>query len=152
MADSNPRTAGTMPSTADARLAGMSTTSPTRPPWVRWLPALLWAAVIFIGSSFPGSAVPGGVSVYGHLGEYAVLGWLVLMAERHRGFRTAALIAIVFAAVYGASDEIHQIFVPMRSADPLDWLADVAGATIAVAAYGAGRIAHRGRVSRRRSS
>lgn len=147
---SNRRTADPIPSTADARLAGMSTNSPTRPLWFRWLPVMLWAVVIFIGSSLPGSAVPGGVSVYGHLGEYAVLGMLVLLAERHRGFRTAAVIAIVVAAAYGASDEIHQMFVPMRSADPLDWLADIAGASLAVAAYGAGQRARRSKTDGRR--
>jgi VanZ family protein len=106
-----------------------------RPWWIRWLPAVLWAAVIFIGSSFPGSSVPGGFSVYGHLGEYAVLALLVLFAERHRGFRTSAIIALAAVALYGASDEFHQLFVPLRMSDPVDWLTDIAGALAAIAAY-----------------
>jgi len=35
-----------------------------------------------------------------------------------------------FATVYGLFDEIHQLFVPNRSFDLLDLLADAAGATI----------------------
>jgi VanZ family protein len=33
--------------------------------------------------------------------------------------------------VYGATDEFHQYFVPNRSAEVQDWLADVLGAVIA---------------------
>ena len=35
---------------------------------------------------------------------------------------------IVFAALYGVSDEIHQRYVPTRMLDPLDVVADIAGA------------------------
>jgi len=33
--------------------------------------------------------------------------------------------------VYGATDEFHQYFVPNRSAEVQDWLADIFGAVIA---------------------
>lgn len=104
-------------------------------PLLRWLPAALWAAVIFTGSSVPGSYIPGHYSVYGHLAEYAVLGALVAFAERHRGWKGAAFIAIIVCALYGASDEFHQAFVPLRVPDPIDWLTDVAGACAGVALY-----------------
>ena len=35
-----------------------------------------------------------------------------------------------FAILYGISDEIHQAFVPKRSADPWDLLADATGAIL----------------------
>jgi len=38
---------------------------------------------------------------------------------------------ILFAGLYGLSDELHQSFVPMRSASALDLVADVVGATMA---------------------
>ena len=44
-----------------------------------------------------------------------------------------ASIAIVLATLYGVSDEFHQLFVPGRSADRYDVLADCVGATIGVA-------------------
>jgi VanZ family protein len=36
--------------------------------------------------------------------------------------------AAVVGSAYGLTDEVHQAFVPNRSADPRDWLADTAGA------------------------
>lgn len=98
-------------------------------PLVRWSLVAGWAAVIFAGSAMPGSSIPGGYSVYGHLGEYFVLGALVALATGG-GTRTTVLFALAFCALYAASDEFHQAFVPMRTPDPLDWLADMAGATV----------------------
>jgi VanZ family protein len=102
---------------------------------VRWLPAALWAAVIFAGSSVPGSSIPGGYSVYGHLAEYAVLATLVVFAERRRGLVVAGVVALAVCALYGASDELHQAFTPLRTPDPVDWLTDVAGACIGILGY-----------------
>jgi VanZ family protein len=47
--------------------------------------------------------------------------------------RVAAL-ALAIAAAYGIFDELHQSFVPGRSADILDWFADVCGALIGIGA------------------
>jgi VanZ family protein len=46
---------------------------------------------------------------------------------------TAGLAAIVLATMYGVSDEFHQSFVPGRSPDRFDVVADCVGATIGVA-------------------
>ena len=67
-----------------------------------------------------------------HAVVYAGLGWLAGMTVRKgavpwRGWRLWAA-PIAFAAVYGASDEIHQFFVPGRYCALADWIADVAGA------------------------
>ena len=42
----------------------------------------------------------------------------------------AGLYALLLASAYGASDEYHQWFVPVRTADYLDWIADTGGAAI----------------------
>ena len=104
------------------------------PRLARWLLAAVWATIIFAGSSVPGTNIPGGYSVYGHLGEYFVLGVLTLWAMR-REDRGAALLAIALCALYGASDEFHQAFVPFRVPDPVDWLTDVVGASAGVLVY-----------------
>lgn len=45
-----------------------------------------------------------------------------------RGF-----VAILLATLYGVTDEFHQLFVPGRSADRYDVLADCLGASLGVA-------------------
>ncbi|MBK1882559.1 VanZ family protein [Luteolibacter pohnpeiensis] len=43
-------------------------------------------------------------------------------------WRMIILYCVVFIALVGASDEIHQNFVPGRSGlDPFDWMADISG-------------------------
>ena len=40
--------------------------------------------------------------------------------------------AIIIASVYGIFDELHQLLIPGRSAEFLDWLADFFGAMTGV--------------------
>ncbi len=40
-------------------------------------------------------------------------------------------ITVLFVALYGMSDEIHQSYVPNRSVSVYDWLADCVGAVLA---------------------
>lgn len=108
-----------------------------------WLPAIAQMAIIFVASSIPDlGPLPGGVSdKFGHSIGYAILGALLLRAlarARWAGVTwKTALLAIVMATVYGISDEFHQGFVPGRSPDVLDVVADMTGAAIAVALVGA---------------
>jgi VanZ family protein len=64
--------------------------------------------------------------------EYAVLGGLLVRALRLAGLRpgVALVAAVVIASAYGATDELHQAFVPGRSSEVADWLADTLGATV----------------------
>jgi len=41
------------------------------------------------------------------------------------------ILAIGITSLYGASDELHQIFTPNRSVEIFDWLADTTGAVTA---------------------
>lgn len=94
-----------------------------------WLLVLAWAGVIFWFSSLPGSDIPGGYGPIGHFGEYAILGGLLLVALEAPD---RLLPAVAIASAYGITDEIHQLFVRGRCADPVDWLVDTAGATVGV--------------------
>lgn len=74
-----------------------------------------------------------------HFVEYAVLGWLCAAASSRTwpsasGWRTAAL-AILVAALWGLSDELHQAFVPGRSAEVADFVADSLGAFAGTVAW-----------------
>jgi len=100
---------------------------------IRWTLVAVWAAVIFGMSSIPGSNVPGRFGPLAHFIEYTVLGGLVFYALSPdvRPSR-AAWVALALSSAYAISDEFHQSFVPMRTPDPVDWLVDTAGATLAV--------------------
>lgn len=107
-----------------------------------WLPLLLYAAGIFLVSSLP--KPPPLPSVAGadkglHFVAYAGLAVLCARAFRRRwpglspwGVGNLSLLA---AAFYGLTDELHQAFVPGRTADPADWLADSLGAAAGTLAY-----------------
>jgi len=105
-----------------------------------WGPVLIQMTVIFIASSISDvPPLPGGMSdTSGHSIGYAILGALLLRAlagGRMRGvtWRTA-LATVVLATLYGVSDEFHQSFVPNRTPDVYDVLADATGATAATTA------------------
>ena len=111
-----------------------------RSPFWLWGPVVLLMTSIFIASSIPDvGQLPGGMSdKSGHSIAYAVLAGLLLRAfagGRLSGitWRAAAAAGLV-AAMYGVSDELHQSFVPGRTADRADVLADSIGAAVAVTA------------------
>jgi VanZ family protein len=93
-----------------------------------------WAVIIFLLSSIPGKSMP---DVPGlqydkvlHALVYSVLGGLFFLALRHASSLTTGRVvaaAALFALAYGLSDEFHQLFVPGRSADLYDALADGIG-------------------------
>ena len=73
-----------------------------------------------------------------HFLEYAVLGWLCAAASSRTwpsasAWRTAAF-AVFIAALWGLSDEIHQAFVPGRSSEVADVIADLFGSMAGAAA------------------
>lgn len=70
----------------------------------------------------------------GHVSEYFILGVLLFRAIRMPGQGWQwhwAFLAILIAALYASSDEIHQIFVPSRGASIFDALLDTGGASLA---------------------
>ena len=101
-----------------------------------WLPVVFWMAAIFYFSSMPLPPTAGaGVEVNKllHVAEYAGLGFLFARAiKRGKGSSPAALAAFsfAFALVYGASDEIHQLFVPGRHFAYADMLLDAVGGAV----------------------
>ncbi|MEW6673216.1 MAG: VanZ family protein [Thermodesulfobacteriota bacterium] len=113
-----------------------------------WFPVIIYCALIFIQSSRP---VPAGIPDWPyidkllHAGAYALLGALFFRAYRtmRLGARlfTATVLSILSAGLYGISDELHQSFVPFRSADIQDALADFIGSAAgAFAAAAAGNL------------
>jgi len=80
------------------------------------------------------------VSYVAHASEFGLLAILVWRALRDRRHATpmplahpSSMISVLFSALYAASDEIHQLSIPGRTACVSDWLADVLGILTCVA-------------------
>jgi VanZ family protein len=133
------------------------------PRWVRaWLPAVIWATLIFSMSTDTFSAAHTGsilepimkwlmpsitqaqfdavhffIRKCAHFTEYFIFALLL-----YRGVRSgrggwawsSALAAFLIAAVYSGLDEFHQSFVASRTASPYDSLLDSTGAFFALVA------------------
>lgn len=90
---------------------------------------------------------PEGFSFYdAHVAAYAGLGALTARAVA-KGVRDvswrAVVVAILISTLYGVSDEYHQLFVPGRSFDVFDMLADLIGSVVGASAIGAWSIIRR---------
>jgi VanZ family protein len=102
-----------------------------------WGPVAVYMAMIFAVSALSEPPAPPGIGdKTGHFLAYAGLGVVTLRATSGgalSGLRSgAALAAWAISAIYGASDEVHQRFVPGRTADLLDLRADAAGAAAGI--------------------
>ena len=78
-----------------------------------------------------------GVRKLAHFAEYLILGVLLYRAlhvERRSSLR-AAVLAVALAALYAASDELHQSFVRGRHASPVDCAIDSVGLLIGLLAW-----------------
>lgn len=74
---------------------------------------------------------PVDVSPVGHFAEFFLLGLALMNALRlHFTLPKSWLLSTLIASLYGASDEFHQIFVPARTCDPVDWLVDTIAALL----------------------
>ena len=97
----------------------------------RWLPVVLWAALIFAFSSIPSLGTGLGtwdlvLRKLGHAAEFAVLGALLYRALRREP------LAILLGSAYAVTDEVHQAFVSGRHGSPVDWLIDTLGVVAGV--------------------
>ncbi len=107
-----------------------------------WLPTLFVAAVIFYLSNFPGDTFPDFQipmeDKMVHVVLYAALGFVICRAltapfRNSPSFirtRWAMWTTVLLCFAYGLSDEFHQTFVPDRTAEFLDLVADLIGGTL----------------------
>ena len=141
----------------------------------RYGPPIIWAALIFIGSSdllsashtgafivrplhllFPQAsettidAIHFAVRKLGHFTEYAILAGLTARALRgssRPGLRDRWFwISLLLVTLYSLSDEYHQTFIPSRTASIFDSLIDTVGG-LAALLFMAARSRSRGRMT-----
>ena len=111
----------------------MSTRHLVRSIVVRWGPTVLIMAVIFILSSVPSDVMP----VFGrydwplkklaHAAGYALLSQSILRSLGRNDLKAIGF-AWLLAVFFGATDELHQAFVPGRRASLVDIAIDAIGA------------------------
>lgn len=106
--------------------------------WVLLLPLILYWIIIFIGTTIPSDHLSNIVDIgdkLKHFSAYLILAFLLSMnlffqekwASASKNYLAYTLVVCIF---YGAFDELHQLFVPNRSAEFLDWFADISGSVI----------------------
>lgn len=102
-----------------------------------WGSVFVYCFIIFLFSSQSDFTLPNDTLVSdktAHILEYSGLGWLCALALRRERQCLSAVVLVLFsasfAAVYGASDEWHQAYVPGRFSDYSDLLADIVGGTL----------------------
>ena len=71
-----------------------------------------------------------GVDKAAHFSVYAMLGALTARALLSPRTVRALVVAAGFIAVFGALDEVHQLWVPGREASVWDWTADLLGCVV----------------------
>lgn len=116
---------------------------------LNWVPVILWAAVIYtLSTSFFSAAEtstiiepilrflfphagPAAIDVMheairktAHFLVYGVLFWLLIRGPLKR----RAVFALLLCALYAGFDELHQVYVPSRTASAMDVMLDFSGA------------------------
>ncbi|MGQ0812065.1 MAG: VanZ family protein [Nitrospiraceae bacterium] len=110
-----------------------------------WIPPIAYAVMIFYLSSLSHQeeTLQSLLDEFGdktfHMIEYGILAVLSYRAFRYAGgswaAQYAAVLAMTVSIFYGASDEVHQAFVPLREASGWDLMADSLGAVAATLAW-----------------
>jgi len=126
----------------------MSRRSLLRRSWL-WAPPLAYMALIFYLSSKSDPLPQLTAHVWDkalHAIEYGTLALLLCRAFIGEGCGRLAAIGLALActSTYGASDEWHQLFVPPRTSDVHDWLADSLGGAAALGVFAAIDLAFHG--------
>jgi VanZ family protein len=116
---------------------------------LRWAPAVVMMALIFIASSTPSKDIPHYgiwdtlVKKGGHFTVYALLAAAYLRGLKRVQPRTIAL-ALLMAVSYAVTDEFHQSFTSGRHPSPLDVGIDTLGALAGLVVYWVARKNYRG--------
>lgn len=100
-----------------------------------YLPLIIHWITIFILTSLPSDQLPS-VEIsdkINHFLAFFVLGFFLNLTLKYQNkfpsYKESALIlSLIIASLYGLMDELHQLLVPGRSAEVLDWVADFIGA------------------------
>ena len=104
-----------------------------------YIPLIIYWSLLLMGTSLPAPDVPsfGIGDKFTHFGAYFGLAVLLSFTFHYQNkylflkkyFLTSTLVVVT---VYGLLDEFHQSFIPGRSSEFFDWVADVIGAAAGI--------------------
>lgn len=102
-----------------------------------WVTVFVWLAFVEVLTSLPGSTLPSlppfpiRIDWVAHLGMYGVLGALLArVGVLENWSRRRLVLTVVMISLFGVLDELHQLFIPGRSAEVGDWAMDTLGSAI----------------------
>lgn len=104
-----------------------------------WGPVVGYCLLIFMLSAQTTWSAPGGSDKLAHLIEYSGLGWLWARAAGRTWSVWSPggllLSTLLFTGIAGASDELHQFYVPGRFSAVSDAFADICGGALGGMSY-----------------
>ena len=104
-------------------------------------PTVIWGLTILILTSIPTLKPPdlgvGFSDKIAHAGVYGVFALLLIRSFSHGLTNTnqTPQMSFLTGIVFGAVDELHQLFIPGRYAEWVDYAADVLGTGLVVLGY-----------------
>lgn len=105
-----------------------------------FFPLIVYWIILFIGTSLPSDHISDIFAVTDklkHFSAYLVLAFLINLnfhfQDKNVKLAQYSLIITFFLCVtYGMLDELHQMWIPNRSAELMDWLADSLGSIVGI--------------------
>ena len=106
-----------------------------------YIPLAFYWLIIFTLTSLPGNSIPKMILGFSdkakHFGAYLVLSFLLNFTLHFQNKykisnKYSASFTFLIISIYGLLDEIHQIFVPGRYFEWLDFLSDLIGGLIGI--------------------
>ena len=104
--------------------------------YVAWAAFTVYCVIIFVGSSIPGDRIDidgPGIDKLIHTIEYSILSLLLFLSLRLSStikMNAVFWVSAIGSSLYGLSDEIHQLFVPLREFDVLDIICNTSGSIL----------------------
>jgi VanZ family protein len=102
-------------------------------------PLVVYWIVLLAATSIPAASMPsiGVADKLNHFLAYFVLSVLLFLTLLFQekfdlSLSRIAIYTFLISTVYGVLDEVHQMFIPGRSAEFLDWVADSIGGGLGV--------------------
>lgn len=102
--------------------------------WLVYFPLIIYWFILFIATTLPSQDLPEThvSDKIEHFTAYFILAILLnltmMFQNKYAGMRRKAwLYTLIIIVTYAALDELHQLFIPGRDCEFLDWVSDSSG-------------------------